>query len=445
MELRQVFENYFKLNPLHHGDSVKLLLGVSGGIDSMVLLDLCNHFFRDKIGVAHINYQLRGNDSLADELLVEKICTENNIPLFTKRVIHDDTFGLGLSGLQDKARQIRYAHFTAIQQDFGYNYVLTAHHQEDVAETLLLKLARGTGLRGAKGILSENQNIIRPLLSATKSMIEAYAINNHIQYRNDASNNSLKYDRNKVRQQIMPLLKDINAKANAHLFAFTQFIKNSEQILGDYFALLSSQAKRPYYHGFIFDISLLNPKHDLSFQLFYLLNDSHLTSTQYANIADAVRHQRSGAIFYTAAFQYGVHKNIIIQLPNISTPKAISIHLENDYYEIPYGGKQIIFTKKSGRPETFDLDTIYFDDSKINSALQIRTWEKGDHFYPLGLKGKSIQVGVYLNQKSIPTIVKPWIPLILSLSDIIAVGDLAVSYHYRLTEQTTCYWELKIL
>lgn len=444
MELRQVFENYFNHNVLPKSNNVKLLVAVSGGMDSMVLLDLCNHFFSGKIGVAHINYQLRGKDSLADELLVEKICAQNNIPIFTKRVIHDHTFGLGLNGLQEKAREIRYTYFQSIQQKFDYDYVLTAHHQEDVVETLLLKLVRGTGLRGAKGIPSANQNIIRPLLSATKSMIETYAVNQHIQYRNDASNNSLKYDRNKVRHQVMPLLKDLNTEATAHLFAFTQFIKNSEQILGEYFGALSSQVKSPYYHGFIFDISLLNLKHDLSFQLFYLLNDPHLTSTQYSNIVEAILHKRSGTNFNTEGFRYGVHRRTIIQLPNVSAPKAITVHLNNDYVETTYAGKRITFTRKNGRPEVFDTNIIYIDGTKTNAELQIRPFEKGDLFYPLGLKGKSMHVGVYLNQKSIPSVVKPWIPLVASQYDVIAVGEIAVSHHYRLTEQTTFYWELKM-
>ncbi|MBP7184099.1 MAG: tRNA lysidine(34) synthetase TilS [Saprospiraceae bacterium] len=187
----------------------KYLLTVSGGRDSMVLLDIFYRLGLD-ISVAHVNFRLRGKDSDADQNLVEERCQALNVP-FHKRSF--DTKSLKTDSklsLQELARNLRYQWFEDLCQEIGVNYIVTAHHQQDNIETAMMVLVKGGGIESWKGIPVANKNIIRPLLKLFSSEIDAYARMHKIQFREDESNKSTAYLRNNIRLTILPKLREIN-------------------------------------------------------------------------------------------------------------------------------------------------------------------------------------------------------------------------------------------
>ncbi|HCW05882.1 MAG TPA: tRNA lysidine(34) synthetase TilS, partial [Cytophagales bacterium] len=189
--------------------SNKILLAVSGGMDSMVMLELF-HRTNFSVAVAHVNFQLRDNDSELDESLVEETCKKHSIPFFTKRFDTSAYAQKHSLSIQMAARALRYEWFNELVDQNKFDFIATAHHLNDSIETALLNFTRGSGLEGWDGIAAKNEKIVRPLLFATRSEIEAYANENKINWREDRSNSSDDYQRNFIRHHVVPRLKEIN-------------------------------------------------------------------------------------------------------------------------------------------------------------------------------------------------------------------------------------------
>ncbi len=192
---------------LRKGDQI--LIAVSGGLDSVVLLHLLAGG-QLRLGVAHCNFGLRGADADADEALVKQLAEGYGLPFYSTRFeteAYADSHGVSI---QMAARELRYQWLNEVRKAHGYHFVATAHHRNDQAETLLLNLTKGTGISGLRGMLPKAGYIIRPVLSCSRAQLEAYALAHKLTWREDASNQQSKYQRNLLRNQVMPLLQQIN-------------------------------------------------------------------------------------------------------------------------------------------------------------------------------------------------------------------------------------------
>ena len=210
MPLLESFQRYIAENDLATHDD-RILLTVSGGVDSMVMLSL---FTRSgyRVGVAHCNFQLRGTESDEDEVLVRQEADRCGVPCYNRRF---DTAGeMERTGesMEMAARRLRYAWFDALSREEGYTVIAIAHHADDSIETFFINLLRGTGLRGLTGISTQVGKIIRPLMFASRKEILEYAVQNRIPFREDSSNRSTKYLRNKIRLGLIPRIREINPK-----------------------------------------------------------------------------------------------------------------------------------------------------------------------------------------------------------------------------------------
>ncbi|MBQ5807818.1 MAG: tRNA lysidine(34) synthetase TilS, partial [Tidjanibacter sp.] len=204
--LKEKFEKYISDHQLV-GRQNKILLTVSGGVDSMVMM----HLFVSagyRVGVAHCNFQLRGVEAEEDEVLVEHQATRLGVPCYNRRFNTREEMAATGESVQMAARRLRYAWFSELCTDEGYDTIAVAHHADDSIETFFINLLRGTGLKGLTGISVINGRIIRPLLFATRHEIYDYAKANHIPFREDSSNKSTKYLRNKIRLGIVPRLRE---------------------------------------------------------------------------------------------------------------------------------------------------------------------------------------------------------------------------------------------
>ncbi|HTO35584.1 MAG TPA: tRNA lysidine(34) synthetase TilS, partial [Flavobacterium sp.] len=227
----QQFQNHLNQN-FPFLKEKKLLLAVSGGLDSMVLADL---FFKSnlKFSVAHCNFQLRKKESDEDEWFVKDFCQSHDIEGFyqkfdTQKFAEDTKLSIQLA-----ARKLRYDWFNELLKKEGFDFVLTAHHLDDDIETFLINFVRGTGLEGLTGIPQQHEKVLRPLLIFARSEIENYAQENKVSWREDRSNVSDKYMRNKIRQQVVPILKDLNPGFLQSFQNTQKHLKQSQSLVED--------------------------------------------------------------------------------------------------------------------------------------------------------------------------------------------------------------------
>lgn len=210
-----------------------LLVAVSGGLDSMVLVDLCKKLDLN-ISLAHCNFKLRGIESNGDEDLIKSYSKTHSIELFTTSFETDSYARSTKQSIQMAARQLRYEWFESLQEEHGFDFVLTAHHADDNLETFLINLSRGTGLEGLTGIPTINGSIVRPILEFTRHEILVFATTQNLKWREDSSNNKTTYLRNNLRHSIIPLLKEINPSFIDSFKKTQEYLNESQSVLEDY-------------------------------------------------------------------------------------------------------------------------------------------------------------------------------------------------------------------
>ena len=208
----------------------KLLIAISGGLDSVVLTHLFHQLSFD-ISLAHCNFNLRGIESDQDEIFVKELGEKLHLKIVTKGFETENFASENQLSIQVAARNLRYEWFQEIIAKNQFDFVLTAHHSDDNLETFLINLTRGTGLEGLTGIPELNNNILRPLLVFSRDEIENFATKNNIDWREDKSNASNKYVRNKIRNQVVPILKEINPTLLDSFQKTSDYLKESQQII----------------------------------------------------------------------------------------------------------------------------------------------------------------------------------------------------------------------
>ncbi|MBE9577273.1 tRNA lysidine(34) synthetase TilS [Flavobacterium proteolyticum] len=374
------FQNHIEQNFPQLKDK-KLLLAVSGGIDSMVLLDLF-YKLRFDICVAHCNFQLRGKESDGDEMLVREICQDRYIPYFIETFDTLEFANENKLSIQLAARKLRYDWFQEIIS-LGFDYVLTAHHLDDNVETFLINFTRGTGLEGLTGIPAQNRNIIRPLLTFSREEIENYAQANQVQWREDSSNASDKYFRNKLRHDIVPILKELNT-------GFLDSFQNTLHHLQQAESLVEDASKLVYEKVVVVKENQLeiHLKPLLEFQnykayLYQWLKEYRFSA--WNDIYDLVEAQSGKKVFSeTHILLKDREKLILFERKSSNNSTFFIIESLDSKVNIPL---KLRFYKGVNIFETHS-NCIFVDESKLKFPLTIRKWQEGDYFYPSGMNGK---------------------------------------------------------
>ena len=339
----------------------ELLIAISGGIDSVVLTHLL-HQLNFTISLAHCNFQLRDEESNLDELFVKKLAKKLNIPFFS---VHFDT--------------IKYA------KEHNFSYILTGHHADDNLETFIINLTRGTGLDGLTGIPAVNGKIIRPLLNFSREEIKKYAVDNNILWREDASNSETKYIRNKIRHQVIPLLKELNPNFLKTHHKTTSFLKQSQQIITDKVKEVS--AKTLSKQGNILKINILEllKLADPKIYLYQLLKAYKFT--KWNDVYDLI-YAESGKKVATNSFTLLKDRDFLLLLPanelNNTENEEVTVH-EN---EIRITNPISLLFEQSEKKTINNTNCIFVDKILLNYPLVIRKQKAGDYFYPTGMLGK---------------------------------------------------------
>jgi tRNA(Ile)-lysidine synthase len=394
------FKNYLtEQNLVHRGD--KILLAISGGIDSMVMAHLFLRFGSD-IGIAHCNFTLRAEDSEQDEELVRKYAEESDIPFYSVRF---DTKAyakkLKLS-VQMAARDLRYDWFETIRKENNYSSVAVAHNLNDNIETIIINLTRGTGISGLTGIRPLSGKIIRPLLFATRDNIIEYCNQNHILYREDKSNADTKYTRNKIRHNVIPVLKEINPSLDKTLTETADKLTEVNEILVKYIEMINDAISQERGESIVFNVSLLRNYLQNRTVLYELFKPFGLNNGQLKDLIQITEGVTGGRIFTGTHNIIRNRNEIIISQDTKRKVIAYSIHNINELRKVP------VIHSASYKKITQDFEipsdrlTACIDSEKISFPMTIRNWKAGDIFYPLGMKQSKKLSDYFIDNKYSP-------------------------------------------
>ena len=361
----------------------KLLIAVSGGIDSVALTHLLS-ILNFNISLAHCNFNLRQKESDLDEVFVKELGEKLSIKVFTTHFNTEKFAKENKQSTQIAARELRYNWFQELIENYKFNYVLTAHHADDNLETFLINLTRGTGLEGLTGIPEINGNIVRPLLKFSRDEVLSFAKQNKITWREDKSNASTKYIRNKIRHQILPVLKEINPSLLETFAKTTDHLKDSQQIIEDRIEKISSEIIEKEKDVIKIEIEkinrLLNPKAYL-YQLLKTYN-----FTEWNDISALLSAQSGKQVFSKTHILLKDRDFLLLSKRNLSTALEKEFQIDKNTSEItkPINLKFEEVKEKS----TENKQSIYVDKQGLIFPLQLRKWQNGDFFYPKGMKGK---------------------------------------------------------
>jgi tRNA(Ile)-lysidine synthase len=411
----------------------KILLTVSGGMDSVFMVYL---FLKSGIdfGIAHCNFKLRQEESEKDEQFVRGLAKQNKLPFYTTAF---DTKAFAANkgiSIQMAARDLRYAWFEKIREENNFDYIATAHHKNDVAETMLINLSKGTGLAGLHGIKAKNDKIIRPLLGFTRKEIEGFIKKNKFDYREDKSNADTKYIRNKIRHKVIPELEKINPSLIETLCQEGQQFLELEEIISQKIEEVKKECVLIDNDLVKINIEKLKSLSPLKTYIYYLIKDFGFNITDVSDIINGLEDQ-SGKVYYADKYQLlKDRKYLIISSKTEMKAKEYIVNSIADFKELPISIHGSIKSKTN--IEISKLNTIaYLDEGKIQFPLVLRKWSKGDIFRPLGMTGNKKISDFFIDEKlSLLEKENTW--LLTSNKTICWVVGMRISETYKITTAT---------
>ena len=423
--MKKDFLNKLQKNGVSKKDHI--LLAVSGGVDSMVLMDLL-YKTEHQFSIAHCNFCLRGVDSDHDQAFVESMSEYRKIPIFIKKFDTKKYAKKHKISIQMAARDLRYSWFRELFITHSFNFLAIAHHLNDSVETMLMNLIRGTGIAGLHGIQESLNNLIRPLLSFQKDDIINYAQKHNIEYREDASNIDDKYIRNKIRNQLIPLMQEINPNV---IDSVGDTISKLSAVEGIYNNVLSEKKGKLLIkraHEYVINIKNLLKELFPKQLLYELISDFGFydVDTVFRSLSS-----ESGREFFNSNFYMIKDRHELIISKHIVNEHCI-IYEDTKSVEIPF---KINF-KMSSSPLAIDFSNnmqIHIDYSQLVFPLLIRPWQKGDHFIPLGMRSFK-KLSDYFIDNKFSLIKKKKTRLLISNNQIVCIIGERLDDRFKLVE-----------
>lgn len=420
--------------------SSRVLLAISAGADSTVLLEL---LIRSGIkpALAHCNFQLRGKDSTADEQYCKQLAKKHKLTFHTKRF--DVAAYCREKGLNTQlaARQLRYEWFHQLNEEGAYDHILTAHHASDVVETIFINLLRGTGINGIKGIPESNQKVIRPLLPFSKEEILKYAKSEKIKFRIDRSNNENKYERNFIRNKVIPLLRQLNPNLEDTFLRNSFHFQQEAGIVKEFLANKAVDYCTQTHDSLFINRNRIRHERYLESILNYILTGYGFNGTQQRNIAQIVRSAEGvGKGFRSATHVLTVDRSDLII-------KALPGPNENLYIRDLSQLKKIPFLKTTSLKQ-FKVPSaaeLIVAQSKLVFPLLIRGRKTGDRFRPFGLNGTKL-LSDFMKEQKWNTFEKDNCSLLVNgNNEIIWVMGYRSDDRYKVTGKEADLIKLKII
>jgi tRNA(Ile)-lysidine synthase len=455
---KKVIEYIEEQRILEAGDHV--LIGVSGGADSLALLYFLDKFadqFQITIGVAHLHHGLRGQAADADEEFVKNFCQQRNIPFFARQRNIQEISRAEKISIEEAGRKERYDFFRVIAEDNGYNRIAMGHHINDQAETMLMRLIRGTGVKGVSGIKSSRDNLyIRPFLCLEKKEILDYCEIHKLAFRTDATNFQRDYTRNKIRLDIMPMILEINPRAEVHFNEFTKIANEYEAFFEKYVDQIEDQILTIKENMVIINRDLwlreeLVVQKEILRRSIFKFKGS-LKEIEYNHITAFHSLLKSEKTIWEIHFPHNIliirrYDRVMVtekqKVPGcIIPPKRIlpnktylfskeRLILETKFVtQDEFRKKRCFFSK-----EMENHSEKYFDYDKIKNILVLRSRQSGDYFYPTGLTGRK-SIKKYYIDKKIDRSRRDEIPLLVTEDEVLWILGYAINQRFLADDDT---------
>lgn len=422
----------------------RVLLAVSGGVDSVAMTDL----FRRagfSFGIAHVNFRLRGEASDGDAAFVQALAEGFGAPYYYTAFPTEALARERKLAIQVLARDLRYDWLEEVRREERYDWVATAHHLNDSIETALFNWTKGTGLRGLLGIPRQNGRIIRPLLFATRTELEKYVKDRNLPFRTDASNLEDKYSRNKIRQHVWPVLREINPGLEE---TFRGNLERLEEINVLYeWALDNLRRDWTTQRGDELHIAV-EPLRDFPAArtlLFEWLRPYGFSSGQAGEIFASL-HNDPGAVFYSATHRVLLDRDALIvsSPPPVAESPSHAISRQDQLLTLPEG--KLEMRLREGRPVilTANEQEAMLDLDQLQFPLTLRHWRPGDRFAPLGMEGRHQKLQDFFSNQKLSRFEKEKVWLLVNGDGEIAwVVGMRIADPFKITQKTTAYLQMR--
>ncbi|MBL7889039.1 MAG: tRNA lysidine(34) synthetase TilS [Bacteroidia bacterium] len=413
-----------------------ILLAISGGLDSVVMCDLF-HQAGLQFAIAHCNFQLRGKESDGDEDFVEALAEKYDVAF---HCVSFDTAAYAKKkklSIQEAARELRYSWFEELRTQYNYSAIAVAHHRDDSVETLFINLLRGTGIRGLHGILPQQGNIIRPLLFAGRKELEAYSKKRKLKFREDSSNESDKYLRNRIRHHLIPMLEELRPGAAQQIDLTMEHLRSVEAIYLDAIekkrrSVMEKESGLVKFS--IKKIKKLVPVHVYLFEFLSPFGFNMETVLEIESALDAI----SGKQFATKTHRLIKDRDFLLLEEIKKEQKPV-------FFKVKAGQKKLVIADHEIKIKTILKDKQFkvllskniaqLDHAKLKFPLVCRTWQKGDVFQPIGMKGKK-KLSDFLTDQKLSVIEKENTLVLLSGNDIVWVVGHRIDERYKVIDTT---------
>ncbi len=407
-----------------------VLVAVSGGVDSVVLSHLCQ-MSQLEFGLVHCNFHLRDQESDRDEDFVRNLAESYKVQLFTRDF---DTTGYAAQkqiSIQMAARDLRYAWFDQLLKEEDFAGVLTAHHADDNLETFLINFIRGTGLQGLCGIPPANGPILRPLLPFSRSQIETYARDNGLSWCEDSTNASDKYLRNRLRMDVIPVLKELNPQMLQGFQQTLKYLQQSNSLVEDYTGAVFSRVATPHSYGYSFDVSQLKSLPNTRGILYELFKTFGFT--QWEDIFDLLDAQ-PGKVVNSSTHRLIKDRHELL-LTQLQQPRELHVEIprQEDVVEVPNGRLRF---EKVEQMHTPSSNEIFVDASKLAFPLVLRGWKEGDSFQPFGMKGTK-KLSKYFKDIKLSLVQKENAMVLESAGKIVWIVGRRADSRFQVTNETS--------
>jgi tRNA(Ile)-lysidine synthase len=408
----------------------KLLLATSGGIDSMVMVNLFQKLHY-KIAIAHCNFQLRNVESFEDEKFVVDFAHKHNIPIYTTKFDTQAFANDYKLSIQLAARELRYHWFDELLEEENYDYILTAHHADDNLETFLINLSRGTGLEGLTGIPEQNDQVIRPLLNFSRIEIEAYAQDHKIEWREDSSNASDKYLRNKIRHDLVPLFKALNPNFLSSFQKTQSYLQASKVMADDAAIMVYQQVVSEHQDEIHFDLQKLKQLPNYTSYLYQWLRVFGFTAWEDIY---ALTDGQSGKQVFSPEYRLLKNRHFLIVAPIHDEEATTEFTIEKNQHEVNFPLK--LSFCKAADIGNISNSVIFVDEEKLQFPLTLRKWKTGDVFQPNGMQGQSKKLSKFFKDEKLSLFEKENTWLLCSDDQIVWIVGFRQDERFNATQNT---------
>lgn len=412
----------FLVNSCGYVQGEAVLVGVSGGVDSVVLCDLLNSN-NIPFAIAHVNFRLREKESDEEEIFVAALAKKYNIPFYLERCTPETFTATNENSIQAGARKIRYRFFELISKQNEFKKIAIAHHKDDSIETALLNFARGTGVKGLTGINPVNGNVIRPLLGSTRAEIIEYAKENNIAWREDSSNATDKYSRNRFRHHLLPYLMAEIPQAYAGFDASFNRLTETEELVHGAMELWAKSCCDFKDNSIQISIEEMSKFPKSNYFLLFFLRKNGFKEIQIAAVLNLLKGNSGTQLFSSTHRLIKDRTSLFLITKNTATENAGEDSFI--FYEEQYTG--VI-------PNEEWMAIV--DASTITLPFLVRKWENGDKLIPLGMQGHR-NVSDILNELKLPLHKKEMASVVLCGDEIVWVPGYRIADKFRVKPNTS--------